>query len=1651
MRIPKKPRIYIRDQRDVVVDVLRPKDYYDTNLGSYMKGNTARFKFTMIKKPTTFADLTVVNNLAFRYDNVDYWLACMIIDQNETTATVEAWPLGLEWANEEIGPYKAGSAMTFEQYFNLLSYQKSIVLNINEVDEKKITYEWDGTQTKLERLYSLATVFNAEIEFKTELNADGSLLRQVLNVYKEHDDNNQGMGLDRRNEVFRYGKDIKSINYNVDKTELKTAIIGTGKDGLTIASIEAEVKDADGNLLYATYKTAKPGMEDPKKIYAVQAVEQFPSQTNISDKWTVAIAGDSDHTTAQALYGYLLSELKKLSTPNVTWDVQGWVDGNVGDTIRIRDDGYQPPLLLEARISEQHRDLDDPSQNTTTFTNVEILKSKLSQNIMAQVAALIEANKQYQASIETEGGFAFKNNQGQSIFHAVIRDGALDVTDKFKLQWYKDSVYIGNAKDITVLGTDIVDKSLYYYEYYDDTNTLRGRVELTVTNTNDGAPGKDGKDGINGTDGVPGKDGVGLLDTEVKWAQSTSGTVSPSTGWQEQVPTLIKGQYLWTRTIWYYTDGTNETGFTVSYNAKDGNDGTDGVAGKDGVGITDTLIEYAVNTSGVVKPTSGWTTAIPSTPQGQYLWTRTTWTYSDNTTEQGFTVARQGNNGTNGVDGQTFYPHHGYLMADGTLVNQVPNENLAVNSKAPNAIAYWGATMTKTPNVAVTEWGATDAVQYAFTGGSSTIACTIPAGGNTTPGVKEDYDISIYVKNTGTVAFTIGGNITSSVRIEPGESRRVTFLVKQYSHPTGAARQFSFTRLTTGAAIEFIIWKAKFAYGTYNSIWTPRPVEDYENAYPKYEGFYSDTNQADSTDPDKYKPWVPFIGQKGKDGIDGIAGKDGVGVSDTTITYAQTTSGTIPPTTGWTAQVPTLVKGQYLWTRTVWTYTDNSTETGYTVSYNAKDGNDGTDGKAGKDGVGISSTKVEYVGSTSGTIPPTTGWSTTIPTVAEGNYLWTRTTWTYTDNTSEMGYSVAKMGPKGDKGDKGDNAPTISLSGATQVITVSKTGVITPSSSFTVVGTPVNTTITTWLYSVDGGAFVTTLPTGVTRSTNTVTINPATSTFKTLSIRAADATVMDIFTVARIIEARDGVAGKDGTNGTNGSNGADGKDAYTVILSNEAYTFPGSTTGALAGSTTTTISIYKGITKVNPTAITVGTKPTGMTSIVSGLTTAIVTFTVTTAMVTKGGTVPIDIVVDGITFTKLFSYAISLQGIKGTDGGIGPQGPPGVDGKEVFSGYLSNDSILVPANNAGTVTDFSKANGTFTTFLGQVQLTSGVTYSLVSNSGLTSTINATTGAYSVTAISADTATATYKAVYNGITIQKILIVTKAKQGPTGASGTPGAKGDPTGIIAQTTAPTSPYVGMLWKNTTAGNGATYRWTGSSWEAYVFTAVNISAENLAAITGRIGELYNDYTRTYNDGTSAIGTLAIKDAEINNSGVIKNSAGTTIQTYESIVSHQLISMARYSGAGSVGDQNKLVASLGITFNSIVLNDRENGFSGQITAEQLTNVPWTTLPLAAGFAETEGATPQYRKIQNIDGSFSVQLRGRCGPTTGSFTAGAGTRIGTLPVGTRPTRLAMFPVAFSGGFIGRLQVELNGDLMVQVNQTGRTVTMIDGIVLPLG
>lgn len=141
-----------------------------------------------------------------------------------------------------------------------------------------------------------------------------------------------------------------------------------------------------------------------------------------------------------------------------------------------------------------------------------------------------------------------------------------------------------------------------------------------------------------------------------------------------------------------------------------------------------------------------------------------------------------------------------------------------------------------------------------------------------------------------------------------------------------------------------------------------------------------------------------------------IKGSDGKGITNSVVTYQASNSGSSIPTGEWVSNIPTVSSGQYLWTRTITTFTDGTSSTGYSI------GKIGENGTKGNDGKGIKSTEITYQAHTSGTAVPTGTWTTTIPSVAANQFLWTKTTITYTDNTTTSSYSVGKMGANGAAG-----------------------------------------------------------------------------------------------------------------------------------------------------------------------------------------------------------------------------------------------------------------------------------------------------------------------------------------------------------------------------------------------------------------------------------------------------------------------------------------------------------------------------------------------------------------------------------------------------------------------------------------------------------
>lgn len=164
---------------------------------------------------------------------------------------------------------------------------------------------------------------------------------------------------------------------------------------------------------------------------------------------------------------------------------------------------------------------------------------------------------------------------------------------------------------------------------------------FTVTKRFNVAKNKDGAPGANGTS-------VTIVSKSVTYQVGASGTQKPIGEWEEAIPQVPAGQYLWTKTYVKYSDGNSTESYTVSYKATDGTNGDPGIS----VTIKSKSVTYQASASGTTPPTGEWKTSVPSVTKGQYLWTRTVVNYSDGTSTTSYSVGYQGTNGTNGTNGR---------------------------------------------------------------------------------------------------------------------------------------------------------------------------------------------------------------------------------------------------------------------------------------------------------------------------------------------------------------------------------------------------------------------------------------------------------------------------------------------------------------------------------------------------------------------------------------------------------------------------------------------------------------------------------------------------------------------------------------------------------------------------------------------------------------------------------------------------------------------------------------------------------------------------------------------------------------------------------------------------------------------------------------
>lgn len=991
--------------------------YWNDELHEYLQGTANTYAFTVSSKHEDAAYIVEGNKVAFVYNGKDYYLNIVHVEKDEFTVTATAWSLSFELINENVGAYKSESAMSFEEYVTAFDPERTVRIGINEVSDKRISNEWTGEATVLSRLFSVANVFDAEIEFQTVLNDDYSLKEIVMNVYREHSDNNTGVGEFRGDIKLRYGKNVTGIRKESSIENLYTGIRPTGKDGLTIQGIEKEELDENGVVEFYT--------QGPD-IRAPQARDRFPSNLINKEDGYIFMPKSYDTDNKDKLYSMALSDLRTASEPVVTYDVTGYFDTAIGDTVEIEDEEYVPTLYLSARVSEQVRSFTNPQANKTVFTNFKELQPEISEDLLQKVEDLINKTKIYTSSISTDNGIIFKNNEGVTNLTANVMDNGIDRTESFTIRWFKGGNHIYDGRTIKVQALDVESKAVYKFEARDTEGVLRGFEEVTVTDVSDGkdgeqgpqgekgeqgeqgppgpqgAPGLDGIQGPKGDQGIPGKDGKDgkTQYTHIAYANSADGRTDFSVSDSNR-------EYIGMYVDFTQNDSADPTKY--AWSKIKGADGANGTPGKPGAdGKTPYLhIAYANSADG----NTGFSTTDGTNKLyiGQY----TDYTQADSTDAAKYTWTKikgeQGERGPQGVPGL-----QGVQGPKGEQGIQGPQGNTgATGPQGPAGQSTYfhikyssvanptsSSQMTETPSTYIgtyvdfTQADSEDPKKYAW---SRFQGVQGPQGTQGIPGTN-------------------------------GTNGKTSYLHIKYSNDGG--------KTFTGNSGEDV--------GTYI-------------------GTCVDYNQSDPTSVGSYK-WAKIKGEQGATGPQGPAGSSGRGIKTITEYYliSSAKTGITTASSGWSTSVPTMTAtNKYLWNYEKFTFTDNTTATttpkiigiygdkGTTGATGPQgpQGNAGATGPKGPQGAtgpkgpqgatgatgpqgatgnGIKSITNYYLATASGSgvSASTSGWTTTVQAItASKKYLWNYEVVTYT-NGSTYQSAPCIIGAYGDKGATGATGAT---------------------------------------------------------------------------------------------------------------------------------------------------------------------------------------------------------------------------------------------------------------------------------------------------------------------------------------------------------------------------------------------------------------------------------------------------------------------------------------------------------------------------------------------------------------------------------------------------------------------------------------------------
>ena len=852
---------------------------------------------------------------------------------------------GMDLLNETVGEYKADKAYPASYYVEKFSDDSGFEIGINEVSNYNRKLSWEGETTASERILSVATQFDAEVSYTFEIDRL-KIKHKYINLHKKR-------GVDQGREL-RINREVKNIIVKSSVEDLATALSVTGgypEDSETPINLKGYKYD-DGDI-YLSGST----------IYSRSAVAKWSRYLSEKGNGTGHIVQTYTYDTLSQseLCNRAVSKLKKIYDAAVSYEVElaYLPDGiKIGDTVNIVDDTGE--LYLSARIMK----LESSAANdeyTATLGDYKAKSSGISDK-MVELAAQFEKlaqNRTFYTWVvfgdsETGSGISL-NSSGKKYmgiaYNQTTKQPAL--TDPGIYSWVKV------AGDQGIAGAPGKDglTSFFHVRYADVLNPAASQLrkdtgkyigtytDFTFEDSTD--PTKytwrqfQGDDGEDGADGIPGVNGTNGETSYLHIAYAISADGKSGFSTTNSVDKTYIGQYVdfakedstnpakyrWTK--FQGPKGEKGDPGTQGLQGIQGEKGDQGIQGEKGAdGKTQyTHIAYANSSDGKVgfsvsdaaRDYVGMYvdfTAADSTDPAKYSWSKIKG--ADGT---------QGIQGKPGTDGKTPYLHVAYAnSADGKT-------GFSVSNSAGKTYIGVYTDYTKADSTEPTKYKWTKIQGPQGTQGLQGIQGE--KGEQGIPGKDGKNGSTTYFH----IKYAAVSNPTASQMTEVPNTYIGTYVDFTAADSADPAK-YTWSRFqgiqgekgTQGIpGTNGVNGRTSYLHIKYSNdggkTFTGNSGEDSGT----YIGTCVDYTQNDPTNVSAYS-WAKIKGETGAKGDKGDTGASGKGVKSTAVTYQASSSGTTIPTGVWSATPPaTSADKPYFWTRTIITYTDNTTSTAYNV------------------------------------------------------------------------------------------------------------------------------------------------------------------------------------------------------------------------------------------------------------------------------------------------------------------------------------------------------------------------------------------------------------------------------------------------------------------------------------------------------------------------------------------------------------------------------------------------------------------------------------------------------------------------------------------------------------------------------------------------